>query len=290
MTAAVPLSASAATVAPPRELSPSQQSLEGIPVLSWHRVAGATSYNVQVSPTPDFASLTFKTSTANSRAVPNVQLPAGEVWWRVQAVSSGGTSTWSTSVFDREALPIPTPVSPSSGVTLDQPEEPALLSWTPVRGATGYTIEIDDAEDFIGATTYTTKTPSYVVPKPQVATTYYWRVRATLATGVVTEFSDYRTYSIGGLEKPVLVSPADSALTSVEDVVLDWRPVKGAATYDLQISTDERFLGDIQLVTSVKGTRYSPPTTLHNDQYYWRVRPVDTLGNKLDWSDVDTWE
>ena len=27
-----------------------------------------------------------------------------------------------------------------------------------------------------------------------------------------------------------------------------------------------------------------------NDQYYWRVSPVDSAGNTLDWVDVDVWE
>ncbi len=36
--------------------------------------------------------------------------------------------------------------------------------------------------------------------------------------------------------------------------------------------------------------RYSPPTTLNNDQYYWRVRPVDAAGNNLDWSQVAVWQ
>ena len=278
-----------AAPAAPSGLTPSGDSVKGAPVLTWDRVAGATSYNVQVATTSDFASVKYKASTSNRRVTPNVQLPFGEVWWRVQAVSSSGTSDWVTTSFDRPALAGPTLISPESDVTLDQPEQPVLLSWTPVPGATSYTIEIDDADDFIGATTYSTKTSSYVVPSPQIARPYFWRVRATLASGIVSEYSETRTYKIGGLDKPVLTSPTDSALTSVEDVVLDWEPVMGAASYDLQISTDENF-NTIEHARTTVATRYSPPTTLDNDQYYWRVRPIDTLGNVLDWSFVDTWE
>ena len=286
--ATVPASAAPAA---PQGLSPSSESADGIPVLSWNPVSGATSYKVQVSNGSDFASTSYSATTTNRRLVPPVQLPPGEVWWRVQSVSSSGSSDWSTTSFDRSALAGPTLTAPADGATLQQPNDPALLSWNPVQGATGYTVEIDTGTDFIDPTTYTTKTPSYVVPNPQVATTYYWRVRATLANGVVTDYSESPwSYTISGLTKPILTSPSDSPLTTEEDVVLDWEPVHGAATYDLQISTDQNFNTVDLSRTAIKGTRFSPPETLENDQYYWRVRPVDSLGNQLDWSQVDTWQ
>lgn len=281
-----------AAVAKPGRLTPSDgESVSGIPVLTWDRVSGATSYDVQVATNPDFGVVKYRTTTTNRRVVPDIELPPGDLWWRVEANSPSGDSGWTMEVrFTRNTLAGPALLGPDDGQELDQPEDPALLSWEPVPGAVGYTVEIDDAADFINPTTYTTKTTSYVVPKPQIATTYHWRVRATLAGSVVTEYSAPRTYSIGGLEKPVLVAPADSALESVKDVVLDWRPVAGAATYDLQISTDENFTTFEHVRNDVRGTRYSPPVTLDNDQYFWRVRPVDTLGNELAWGSVDTWE
>jgi hypothetical protein len=286
----LPVTAAEAAVAAPRGLTPSGGLAAGIPALEWNRVKGATTYNVQLSDTPEFTTVRQKATTANRRWVPTAQLPSGEVWWRVQAVAGRETGPWSTTSFERDRLAGPVLLSPADGHRLDQPEEPALLAWHPVNGATGYTVEIDDAADFIGATSYTTKTSSYVVPNPQVATTYFWRVRATLASGVVTDHSDAWTYELSGLDEPVLVGPADSALTSVEDVVLDWEPVKGAATYDLQVSTDVNFNTVDESATTVRGTRWSPKQTLENDQYFWRVRPVDTLGNKLDWGQVDVWQ
>ncbi len=140
------------------------------------------------------------------------------------------------------------------------------------------------------AKSYTTQASSYVVPDPVVATEYYWRVRASLGTGVVTNWSTVRGYTVGGLEKPVLESPADSSATNIVDVVLDWEPVMGAKTYNLQISTDQNFNTVDHTRVGVMGTRYSPPTTLNNDQYYWRVSPVDSAGNTLDWQDVDVWQ
>lgn len=274
----------------PHGLTPSGQMVAGNPVLSWERVRGATSYDVQVATNPDFVSPKYTVTTTNNKATPRAQLPAGEVWWRVQANSSTGDSGWSIGSYQRDELSGPGLRTPQDGEELDQPERPALLSWEPVEGAVSYTIEIDDSDDFIGATNYSTRTTSYVVPKPQVATNYYWHVRAVLGDGVVTRYSETRTYLISGLEAPRLVSPSlDTAVEQVEDVVLDWTPVDGAATYDLQISTDNNFNTFDDTRTGIRGTRYSPPVTLRNDQYYWRVRPVDTHGNQKAWSDVSTW-
>jgi hypothetical protein len=185
-------------------------------------------------------------------------------------------------------------VAPESGVQLTLPDDPALLRWTPVAGATNYTVEVGKDPLFTDPTltkTYTNlKTTAHVVPDPQVANTYHWRVRATLGTGISTEWSEVRSYTIGGLSAPALTGPASSPETAVTDVVLDWEPVPGAKTYDVQISTDINFNTlDPATVLGVTGTRYSPKQTLGNDQYYWRVRPLDANGNKLDWDDVAVW-
>jgi hypothetical protein len=186
-------------------------------------------------------------------------------------------------------------VAPATGVVLSQPADPALLRWTPVAGATSYTVEVSKDPNFTDPVLTKSygnlKTTAHVVPDPQVANLYYWRVRATLGTGIFTDWSEVRTYQIGGLSKPVLTSPVNSPETDVVDVVLDWEPVLGAKTYDIQISTDINFntFDSAASFSGVTGTRYSPRRTLGNDQYYWRVRPVDANGNQLDWSAVDVW-
>jgi hypothetical protein len=175
--------------------------------------------------------LLWSTTTANRRATPNRQLPGGSIHWRVRAKGDSGTSAWAEAGFTRQALAGPSPLGPADGAVLDPPEEPALISWQPVNGATQYTLEVGTDPQFVDSSlskSYTTQASSYVVPDPVVATEYYWRVKASLGTGVVTNWSTVRGYTVGGLEKPVLESPADSSATNVVDVVLDWEPVMGA--------------------------------------------------------------
>lgn len=79
-------------------------------------------------------------------------------------------------------------------------------------------------------------------------------------------------------------APSDGA--TVEDVVLDWHPIDGATTYRLQISTDSNFLSGVTTVTGITSTRYSPATTLDNDQYWWRVAPVNADGVQTPFSET----
>ena len=267
------------------------QSVSGIPTLSWDRSAGATSYDVQVSPTSSFGTITWSGSTVNSRIVPTTQVPQGADFWRVRAKAGSSTSDWAVESFSRETAAAPTLLSPL-GITLKEPDNPPVLSWSSVAGTTSYSVQVSTDPSFADSaaiTTFSTKTSSIVVSTLKVPTTYYWRVQATLGSGLTTAWSDSASYLLDGLSAPTLVGPPDNITGDVQDVVLDWNPVAGAATYDVQVSTDQDFLTVVANVTGVVGTSYSPSTTFNNDQYYWRVRPVDASNNKLDWSQVSTW-
>jgi hypothetical protein len=285
--------AQAAIPTPPTGLSPTgAQSISGIPTLSWARSTGATGYDIQVSPNSNFTPLTWQGSTVNHQAVPTTQVPTGVDFWRVRARNNFGTSDWTVDSFTRTSVAPPTLVSPL-GATLKEPDNPPVLKWNPVSGSTSYTVQVSTDQTFADQTaisTFTTKVSSAVVPSLQIPTVYYWRVQAQLDQGLTTQWSDPASYTLQGLSAPTLVGPTNSPDAYVQDVVLDWSAVPGAATYDIQISTDANFLTFADTQTGIDGTSYSPPTTLNNDQYFWRVRPVDASGNKLDWGDVAVWQ
>lgn len=281
---------SPASAAPPVNLTPSAGELvSGIPVLGWDRVAGATSYDVQVATTDTFASpLVSHSGTVNRQYIPTKQLPSGLLYWRVRV--NGAGDSWANETFTVDASAAPTVTGPANGVQLPQPQSPPVLTWAPVAGADEYEVQYGTDPNFVDqTTTQTTEGTSYVVGL-QAPGLYSWRVRAVLAAGVTTVWSTGRTYEILGLSPPAgePQSPNDDINQDVQDVVLDWEPIAGAKLYDLQISTDSNFLTVIEQ-PNIHGTRYSPVGTLGNDQYYWRVRPADAAGNKLDWSQVPTW-
>ena len=202
--------------------------------------------------------------------------------------------------FVRSDIGGPVLSSPDDGEELQQPDELPALAWNPVSGARGYTIQISIDPNFTDPAliaTHTTASTSFVLTNLGVPNVYFWRVRGDLDNAVTTEWSTARSYKILGLHLPEPWLPTTprmnddaNVFTYVRDAVLDWEPVPGASTYALQVSTDENFNTVLETKTGITGTSYARPKTLNNDQYYWRVRPVDASGNTLDWSDVPIWK
>jgi hypothetical protein len=257
-------------------------------------VSGATRYELQVDDDPGFGSPALALSTTNSRVSSTTVLPSGDLSWRVRALTSSGTaSAWTTTAIHVGAVGVPVPQSPVDA-ELQPPQAVPLLSWSAIAGAASYTVQVDETDDFISpVATATTKTTSYVAG-PLTKGTYFWRVRATRATGVESDYSGPASFSVGELPAVAVTSPADDPDLEVEDVVLDWNEVAGAAYYELQVSTDQDFntlvdpgTTNVDATTRVYGTRYSPPVTYDNNQYYWRVRAVDTNGQHAPWSEVN---
>ncbi|MFW5475137.1 hypothetical protein ACOCJ5_17635 [Knoellia sp. CPCC 206450] len=156
-----------------------------------------------------------------------------------------------------------------------------------MTGATAYQIEVDSDAEFIEASSYTTKSTSFVVPDPKADGTYFWRVRAQLSNGLYTAFSPERSYTIGQLPKVEGTFPLDNEDGEIDDVVLKWAAVPGAKTYDLQVSTDQQFNTIVDTRVGIKSTQYSPPVTYLNDQYYWRVRARNNQDQTFDWSSLE---
>jgi len=282
----------AQAVSPPTGLSPSGgASVAGIPVLSWDRVDATSKYDVQVAVSDTFSTtLVSISNTANHQYVPTKQLPSQQLYWRVRVNGSG--ENWSdVATFGRDPVAGPALLGPADGADMVEPEAPAVLSWTPIPGADNYEVQIGTDPNFVDqTTTKDTESTSYV-PGLQLPTTYYWRVRAEMSSGFFTQWSTSRSYDELGVRGPTGdgLYPTDDPLFNVQDVVLDWAPIKGAKTYDLQIGTDDNFLTIEHQRNGIVGTRYSPPNGLPNDQYFWRIRPVDASGHPLDWTTMPAW-
>lgn len=284
-------SAPAAAISAPSGLAASDAA---IPVLSWDRVTGAADYDVQVSKAADFASTLLNVSTVNARYVPVVELPTGELWWRVRARMGSDRSDWTSGSFVPQRRAAPVPVQPEADRVFVPPRTPRF-SWEPVAGATSYTVQTSLDEAFTDPELITTRTQettaAYLVGYPEVGT-YYWRVQAQLGSGYATAWSETRRYGVGALSPVERTAPDDvfdkdvAADVYLTDVVLDWEPRLGAATYELRVDTDRNFLSVDHQRQGITGTRYSPPSGLLNDDFYWQVRPVNASGRPSPWPDT----
>ncbi len=176
-------------------------------------------------------------------------------------------------------------MTPADGETLAFPGQPPVFSWGALAGVSSYTLEIDDAPDFVSPTAYTTVNTSFVLSTPQPAgQSYYWRVQGVTKDKLVTAFSATRSYQTEPVAQPVSTYPGNTTEPAIKDVVISWKPVAGAVSYHLQVSPNVDFTNNTTDVLSVKGTRWSPDKTLNNGSYWWRVRARDAAGAYGAWS------
>lgn len=248
-------------------------------ILSWEHVPNATRYAVTVNGAT--------TSTVNNSFVPPQALPEGNLDWSVTAFTGSEAGPTASSSFSSTRLAAPVLSSPTSNAILAQPTNPPLLTWAPSAGATSYKVEVDGDADFVGATSYTTESTSLVVPVPLGDGDWFWRVTASKGGGLNSPLSEERRFVVSPLAAPTITSPPDDAALNLQDVVLDWTPVPGAVSYDLQVSTEADFSQGSALTddqTGIFGTRYSPAITYDNKSYFWRVRAIDMSGQATPWT------
>ena len=291
MTASLATAAPAAAALPgPTGLTPNSSSaaVSTNPVLGWDAVPGAAKYRVQIATVSGFTSTIYNVTTYQTTATPPSELPTGTLYWRVQGIDgSNGSGDWSQDQFTKDPAAGPDLIEPALHDSLPFPAKAPLFRWQPLNAYDKYQIQVDDATDFINPSTDdTTPNDSYVLTTNQAAGPYYWRVRGVSDNNVVTSWSETFDYTVGALDAPTLLSPANSPATMVSDLTMHWSAVPGAASYKVQISPNGDFANNTVLTTSSKATTYTPATALDNSSYFWRVQAVDASGHVGTWSAV----
>jgi hypothetical protein len=160
------------------------QTVAGNPALQWSAVPSAVKYRVQVSASASFASLLYSADTPGLRATPPSDLPLGAIFWRVAATDGGtGIGQYAQSQFVKEAATQPLLTAPADASALAYPATTPVLRWTALAGVKQYRVELDDAEDFIGASVFTTAGPALAITAPLILDKdYYWHVQGVSAT------------------------------------------------------------------------------------------------------------
>lgn len=127
-------------------------------------------------------------------------------------------------------------------------------------------------------------------------TNYYWRVRAWDGAGNSSDFENAWNFLIDTTapEKPSLLGP-DNVVENAAVFQFTWNPVDDLAgvTYHLKIDRENTFSPPFYHEKENIGKNYyifdQALTTdnfqyWHVDDYRWRVRAVDRLGHKGEWS------
>ncbi|MCJ7763785.1 MAG: hypothetical protein MUO90_01300, partial [Dehalococcoidales bacterium] len=169
----------------------------------------------------------------------------------------------------------------------------ASLDWETLAGATSYQWQIDDDNNFSSIPAGfegNTAASSVELPALEVATTYYWRVRAI--EPVLSPWSARWSFtaSLGGeIAAPRLESPQAGATGVPVRPVFQWSAVAGAESYELVVSPSLD-LSEYELSRvgdyALPGNAWQFDVNLgYGTVYYWKVRAVSPSTNSA-WSAV----
>jgi RHS repeat-associated protein len=260
------------------------------PTLTWNSSQGATSYNLQVSTNNQFSSFVVNLTglTATSDILPALT-GATTYYWRASATNSNGTSSWSTvwNFSTISSVPqAPTLVSPLNNST--NVLSNSSLSWNIVQGALTYGLQVSTNNQFTNLIINQTgiSATSYNQTVLNNGIQYFWRVNATNTAGTSAWSTVWNfTTSIPIPPIPTLLQPANNSLNTSGNLLLSWNQSSGAATYELQVSSDQQFTNLVYNQTGISNTSYNVTNLTKGIIYYWKVRAVNTSGAS-NWSVV----
>jgi subtilisin-like proprotein convertase family protein len=99
------------------------------PTFSWYAVAGATTYNLQVSTAANFSSTVVNTTTTNPTFTLASSLNSNTVfYWRVQAVNACSTGTWTSASFTTGSVSCVTVASTDVPKAINSSGTPTVMS------------------------------------------------------------------------------------------------------------------------------------------------------------------
>jgi len=84
---------------------------------------------------------------------------------------------------------------------------------------------------------------------------------------------------------PTLSSPTNGSTNIFIPALLSWNPSSGAASYTLQVSTNNNFTSYVYNQSGLTGTSQQLSDLNNTTQYYWRVSASNNQGTS-DWSNV----
>ena len=214
---------------------------------------------------------------------------------RLWAVDSANTRL--LTFIDSLTLPVtltsPPDEAPGVGTVLNYTVGDVSLDWETLQGATSYKWQLDYDTDFSTVPSGfegTTRATKAKLPQLQPATTYYWRVRASVP--VLSPWSAKWSFTTS-LDTEVIALKLHSPKAGASGVAIkplfQWSAIAGAEVYELLVSTDPNFPNPIIWKTG----DYALPDTAwqcnialdHDITYYWKVRAFGS-GTHSAWSAV----
>lgn len=280
------------------------------PTFSWTPIAGASAYKFEINCANSFppGQCGWTETTANPMWSLNVKgnkwLYQGTWFWRVTPIDASngqGRPSLSAAFYYTPTALAPQLIYPTYYFPPNQDLQPhedhavglPVFSWhrvmfgdAPVRA---YRIEVDDDPLFMSVnwradTENPIAAPTAANPfTPTQGVDYYWRVQSLDLIGgwgvgpwsqrwrMRVDMTRGPLATIGAA--PTLVGPVMGAETAEIAPLLEWLPLEGADSYEVEISTAPDFAPGYGVTAeTTRYPVYAPRARLAYGTYYWRVR------------------
>lgn len=256
----------------------------------WEELDGAEKYKLQIVK-PNFNAvqqLILDTNVIGDKF--NCTLTPGTYQWRIKGVNNGGSSQYTTFnlIIDTTSNlsgQLVIPITPTSNYLTGG--KSLSFSWNSLTAASNYQVQIINASSTIIKDTTTSNT-SFSTSLASGGT-YTWKVRALNAFSI-SQYNSALSFTIDLTAPPasVISSPLHGA--SIKDTTdLKWTRSSSDTRYDsIYISVDSSFTSIVSTNkvynTKIKINALSPTIPISSTYYWWRVKSIDSVGNKSGYS------
>jgi len=192
--------------------------------------------------------------------------------WRVRALDSCGRSEWSDT-FRMQTKVAATKITQVKSyvahidLTWQLADTFNVKDYVIYRDTTANGLTVLDSVAYTGT--------SYRDSSLAAGVRYYYQIRVRNRQGSMSDPSLMRSASV--LEAPILVKPVDLKTNESRSPMHDWKKVKYATKYRVQVASDS------QMVTILANSLQTPDSFAmsnlkYSTYYYWKVRAEDSTG------------
>jgi hypothetical protein len=170
--------------------------------LTWDNNSDASSFQLQVAQTPDFATpLVSRTSITDIKFVLQGLAYSTTYYWRLRASNSAGVSGWSqnyqfTTVAEGLTPTLQPPTLTTPGAAVAGVSTNPVLTWNAISGAESYILQLSEDHTFSSPTVNEAGLTAtwYGLDGLKNGITYFWRV-AGYRPGANSSWSDVQSFS-----------------------------------------------------------------------------------------------
>ena len=262
----------------PTSVTATDGTYDGYVRVTWTASQGATSYEIWRGTVNAYSQATKIGSPTATSYNDTSAAPGMRYWYWVRAVTSAGTSAFSSSDSGFRPLSVPTGVSATTGNATG-----VTVSWSSVTGATSYQVgrgaegASTPSDTNIGtATTLSFKDTTAV---PGVTYAYFVRAVASACT------SGWSSPTAGSRLVPTPTELTATDGTYTDRILVSWPALYGATSYELMRS-DEDDISFAETIATTTATSFSDSTAEYGLTYYYFLRARFAAGTSP-WSESE---